>query len=216
MEKKNRPLRLDLPAAVVYLDDIEHLVELFREVCEHVEIESDEYKFGGLEDLKIMKSSSLRSITLRSTNPWITVEIGPEKIHVYAGDSTPALRGLVACVSDHFKGRASFIQRGFLNYLLSSILVVTLIPSALHHGKQPDPSWLILAGLGLVAILGLGWIWWSISGIGRRHVVRLESRAHATSFLVRKKDDLLLALVSGAIGALLGVIGSLVTNKLTK
>jgi len=93
---KAKNLSESFPPARLFLDDIEKIIEAFKEISDTtVSLENEVAYFENAEDLKNLKSEFITSLTINSAKPYVSLDFEPDGIRFYAAEDTLLSRGLL-------------------------------------------------------------------------------------------------------------------------
>jgi len=232
--EKARSKEENLPSLRVYRSELDKIMHLFGEYCETVTLSDDEHIWeDGFSELREKMGPRLRKFQIKGEHPTVilTFEQGAIKLKVEYEDGGSAVAEnkradhLFLRLKEYLSLHLTLAARLMSNTVVSilSTLGTLLVGIAIVTSPRPanvDPNaiyvdlkhgLILLVGFGLLALIAI---------VGTRrtgyYFAYYGDAAEITSFWTRKKDDLVLALLTTMIGAILGVIGTLVVQHFTK
>ena len=191
-------------------DDLASIEAVLRDSAEGLEIETDGFQFDSLEELTTkFHDRTLRGVDIRTRRPYVSIELTRMWAKLYLGSSINASAGLFYRL-DRILSRARRPLWPLYSYYFIWVLNgVFLLSTPLHRYIGASAATPLVAG-------SLAWVIWANCVRFRRHSLITLAARGSSSFWARKKDDLLLALVSALLGAILGVAGTLLAPYVHK
>lgn len=197
----------DFPSVTLYIDDIEEIVALFASACEHVEIETGEFKTSDPSELTDMaskfRSGRFPRVKISGHVPYVSLELLPQRARAYISEDSVEQRGVISKARDVLNRRKKLkpgLVSGFFVFVLSTV----------GFNLIEDRQFTI----GFI-LLGFAFLCWPvIVNLSMKNTVtvntsRLSDRSH---FFSRKRDDLILAMISAIVGGAIAIV----VAKLTK
>jgi len=189
-----------LRLVTLYRDDLENLVKIFHELTGAIDIQTAGYRLANLEELPQLRTDTIDSLALRCHDPYVSLTIEPGRIWLYIDDNSPVQRGLFEKIKAYINSKYPLGRWVLDNSIMPGNLGGASL-ALLVMGAMRGSNLFLTIGIAGV-ILSFFWIWWAIFGVRKRRIMILTRRSEASNFLVRKKDDLILAIVSALLGAL--------------
>jgi hypothetical protein len=188
----------DFPPATLYIDDVVQVIDLFLQACERLEIKSGEYKITDKSELNELvtkfPSGRFPGIQIQGYEPYVSVDFRPYGIRVYISEDTLVQRGIVA-------GIREIVARGKKRRADFAFNLLFYVGIAAGTWQLMSKDYVLggfLIGLSFLAIpLAIR------STMRNNVVVYNKTRGEIKSFFERKKDDMVLAIISAAVGALI-------------
>jgi hypothetical protein len=204
MKKLNQPLSKEYMPLKLYLDDLNEIEGIVKESTATMELEADGFQFASVEEMAHkLRDRSITGVKLTISQPYSTIELERLWAKLYVSSSETLGAGLFHKL-DHVLAQA----RRPLWFLYSYYFVSPLGSLA---------GIMILKSLWALGIGPIGWALWVFFVRSRRHsLVIIVARKGIGSFWTRKKDDIILVGMGAFIGAILGVIGTLLISYLSK
>jgi len=198
------------PQVKLYLDDVEEIVKILKEISNEIEIKTEEYAFSDVSELTKTYAEDFTNLEIGSRNPYINIAFRRYRLSVYASEQTLAILGAIQKIKDLLRKRKrSWILRRY--YLV--ILIDTTLTLILARGVT---SWFSVAPLpidllnGIVVVLNFSLIWKSYK-IPHSLIIP-QRRLERISFWKRNRDQILVGIICAILG---GLFVSLL-NYLTK
>lgn len=83
-----------LPPVFLYLDDIEQIVDVFKEVATSVNISTGENELESLSEIDQLGKKTLHSFYLSIREPYISLDMQPYRIWLHIHKDDPLSRGV--------------------------------------------------------------------------------------------------------------------------
>jgi len=200
MKKLTQSLSVyDFPPATVYLDDIAAIYQLLCQLAQQVEIECKDTAFESLDELAQYGQTipMVHELEFHCTGPYISFSLGPDRIRMYASVSTLELQGAASSLRQiiaHRKKALAILYSAIGPFIPGAILGPFLVLAAIGW---PQP---ILVATGAVGVI-LGVLVFRQAILSSRQycTIVLKYKAEAPSFLERKKDDILLVVITAVV-----------------
>lgn len=233
MKRKKSYSRSFLPLRV-YLDDLYTITQIITEHAYRVSIEADEFQLDNVDEFKQIEQTVISSCEIAGffkierggeiSTEFVKVNLGKSNAYTYiSDDSISLLRGVVSQVENVLsKSPRLFINRFSNPRIIWPFMIIMLTLSfyvgrqdwhfGLNHGQfyVQNPGW---AYLGLLSLIGLAFSTFiSYININQHCLIVLKHKHETPSFLERKKDDLILIVISSFLGFLAGLLVALLTR----
>ena len=196
MERVSNKHDEDFPAATLYLDDVVEVVDTFAKTCGSLEIASGEYKITDPSELPALAakfpSGRFDNLKIQGFKPYVSLELRAYGARTYISEDTLEQRVVVTSAREVLQKCRKFKPESMANLALFSLAALStwafIVKSYFIFGS------LVLAAFALLSFSLRLRMKYTV-------VVYTKNRSEARSFLQRKKDDVLLAVISAAIGA---------------
>jgi hypothetical protein len=201
--KEYRPLK-------IYLDNIEDIVALFQENGISYTISTDNFEYDSITELRLNSNEKqTKTLSIKTSNPHIVLEFEPHSARIFISEDTTFTLGLYHQIDFIIKSSQRLFSITYSYFFIYAIapLVQMLAFTSLDNVLPVFIKYSFLAF----------WLVW----FGRAFYITLFNHSNInliykssiSNFFTRKRDDLIIALISGFIGAILGVIGTILTKK---
>jgi hypothetical protein len=210
MRELDKPISKEYLPLTLFRDDLESIERVLKQSTEAVEIEAGGFQFDSIDEL-ITKLSDrrVREMEIRASRPYIRIELAPMWAKLYVGSSANASAG-------PFYRLDQVLRRARRRlWPLYSFYFVWIVNGALWVSIPLRPKVSRAATIVFTAT-SLAWVVWTVYVRLRRHSTIILIPRGSASFWVRKKDELLLAVVSALLGAILGAAGVLLVRYFGK
>lgn len=206
MKKISPQYSESLPPVKLFLDDVEKILETFRELGEEIIIQTAEYEIENLEELTKLHRDQITDIKILHRKPFVSLSLNNSGIHLYIEKDTPELRGVFAKIKD-----VLLCRKRYLAFNESDILLVTtpIIFLAGMNIYENDWSKKIL-GIGLLIVGVFIFIRSFVISTKKYALIILKYSNQEMPFWIRNMDNIFVAVIS----AFLGYLISLLTNIL--
>jgi len=192
-----------LKPARLYMDDLEKIVDILRDLSSQIEISAEGYGIDNVRQLPDLKVDCLHSLQIRSREPYLSLEFKPSSIWLYIDRDDAASRGtfekIKRVVSERRRGMTWLVQ----NSILVGLFTGASVPLMIWSKSSSGINWAMFALGVVVMILGALWIWYGFHDRFKRYAIIVPKyRVDSPSFFRRNADNILLAFVSAVLGAL--------------
>lgn len=194
MEKITKSHEVRFPACKVYLNQLAEIKDVLEKISKQVEVRTDRYRLAAIEEFRTLKPQLVESIEIACEQPYIDVSLRKWDARFYSSKDTLEIRG----AADEIRNILGRHERKVFTWFMSG--PISGIPFGLGVifllEKQFIPA-LIFPALGLL---------WIIGGVYVSHkwriVFRFINESEETSFISRKRDEVLIAFVAALLSAL--------------
>lgn len=206
MERRDPSISENYSPVILHLDDFTEIVEILNGGGKSPEISTEEYRFTSIDEVcQKHQSGRLTSLSIKSTSPYLTLDLYRSSCRLYVGSSRPEAAGLfwkIDSVLRRCQRPAAWVYSWPGSLGIGILFGLSLNPAFKLH---------LAVGLALIALWGAWNLWFLRVQLRYHSLVILEPRAGTgiRGFINRNKDQLLLALISALLGLILGIIGTL-------
>ena len=216
MKRKEKPSSVEIPPVRLFLEDLEEIEEVYKKYCKELKIETEDFEFDSVEELKNIGKDKLNSLSFNSHDPYISVNFSPSNARIYSSEPDPKSVGIVAILKNILDKRLTPLRHLISKWVLI-ILNILLFISVMAFLILKDLN----ENMNIIAIIPLSffifWILWMMWGwrfdIKKHSVIYLKNRSSKKNFFSRKKDDIILAIISSIFGCLLTLLVIYLTGK---
>jgi hypothetical protein len=186
----------DFPPTTLYIDDIKRIVDLFSEVCARVDVKAGEFKISDRSELNDLAakfpSGRFPDIQIQGDKPYVSVDFRPYSIRAYISEDSLIQRALITGVREVVtQGKKRKADFGF-----NILFYVGIAAGTWQLAMKEYVVGLFLIGFSF-SIIPLA----IRSALRNNVIVHSKGRGEIKSFFERKKDDMVLAIVSAILGA---------------
>ncbi|MDP3083046.1 MAG: hypothetical protein Q8N44_05070 [Rubrivivax sp.] len=196
MERVSNKHDEDFPAATLYMDDVVQVLDTFAKACESVEVTASEYKITDPNELPALAAKfpqeRFDDLKIQGFKPYVSLELRSYGARTYISEDTIEQRVVVTSAREVLVRCRKFKPDSIANvaYLLLAVTSVWAVMAKAHFVFFA----LVLAAVALLPF--------SVRlRMKNTVIVYTKNRSEAKGFLQRKKDDLLLVVLSAALGA---------------
>jgi hypothetical protein len=199
----------------LYGEDFAKLVALFNSYCETVEISDDKAIYQSLDEAAEKIDGKITNIEIVGKNPNISLSLknnGSWLAQLFDKTEMPQteldqLDLAYIRIKEFLDKRRIFRFELFSPFIIFCVgtVIIAIGTSVLVRGPAAYRGYVLVVGWVLITALAAANKTFS-SDVG---IVSLKPKASATTFWNRKKDDLMLGLITAVLGAILGIIGTL-------
>jgi hypothetical protein len=208
MKKKATPLSKQYYPLILWADDLNDIWNILNARTKSIKIESEENIFDTIEEyIRHFSPRPQTYLQITSADPYVSIDLTNMAARLYADENAKDSSGIfyeidriLRSAQRRFYFGYSFI---FTSFLIGLIWVSNLFPPIRFASHQFDIR-LVIVPLTFI------WVSWvSFIQLKRFSKIRLERRASAISFLQRNSDQLVVGVIAAVIGALAGIVGTL-------
>lgn len=207
MEKITKSRFESLPPIKLYLDDIEKIVDILRELSSEIKIETEEYALKDVNEFASLNKEKLAELRIRSLEPHLSLDLGPRHVWLDIAEDIPSSRGTFEKIKEvllsrrrKFAGFAGNLEGGLIVSLILGFATISMGLKAIEGGGA-----LFSIGAVIMLLISLVFGRWYFRVISKESsLIILKRRNQQQSFFQRNKDriivGIILALASGFIG----------------
>lgn len=214
MEKLPQPISTELPSAILYRDELERMAGIIRDGCEELSIEIPGARYTTIAELLDSRPANqpLHQLRLIGHRPYLTVEFHRMWLRLYTSDDSGKARGLYEQVKDVLTRSKRTVQPNLRVMGLNAALL------GIAWGATTEAYLVGLTTMAAIcAIIGIASagfsVWLFQTGNKAWSTIYPVARHQAPSFLTRRKDELIFAIVVAILSSLITVV---ITNWVQK
>jgi hypothetical protein len=213
----------------MYRTELDQLVKFFEDRCAKVEISDNDHRYESLDEMKKHVGPRIKALDIRGENPSVHFLLNqkellpgppgaPPTASFYNELRTEEITDDAEALFLKIKEFLSSYQRQSTTWLLliALVFVGASIFSFSFLGTPAYREYRTVLTVVLLSSLTFAILLLSLATTLSRNYLMLETRLSSPSFLKRKRDDLILGILIALFGAVLGIIGTLVTQHFTK
>lgn len=212
MEKLKKHICKEYLPVKIYVDDLEKIVAVLDDNSIKYSLETDNYKYDSLTELiNATADRKTKNLKIQTSNPYMTIEFHKMWAKIYVSVDDMLTTGLFHKIDEIINQSRRLIPFFYSYSFVWLVNILLPIESALlNRDGKLFPEY-------IDTTLYILWVFWLARATYIRLVkhssIQLIKKEHVSSFLQRKRDDLILALLSALVGAILGIIGTILTTK---
>lgn len=218
MEKRKKSIFEKLPPARLFLDDINEIVGIFKEISNDVEIETEDYKLEDVSEMRNLNSDYINELMITSHQPYLTLRFEPYKAYFHSSEDTLIVRGALEKIRKIFSTKPNRLLNFYNNYIIK--IIYNLLPiisgGMLGYGFisiSENKNYYIFIYTGILLLLiTLATSWQRASLRNKYSVIYLFNEKDRKSFWKRNQDSI----ISGIIGSLFVAIMAWFASELIK
>lgn len=191
MEKITKSYSEKLKPVVLYLDDIQKIVDVFKEASENIEIVSSNYKFNDVDELKELKKEYINELKIHVNSPYISFDIRKSYVELYSSSSGVTEMGVIQGVKAYIKS-----SNNHFSIFYSLIYPLIFFYTGLVLYILYDTGFYFNISISLMTIGAILYFINYYNRFYRKSFIYLCDRIDRPNFFKRNKDDLILALIS--------------------
>lgn len=204
MKRKSKSISKQYLAIKIYLEDLESIERILKNSAKKFKVETDEYEFTSIAELKNQyKNTKPINLTISAWEPYIYIELNKLYVRLYCDSDDTSSSGIYYRLD---KILSSATRKPNFFYTYKSVFVISLfslIPNSLINKIHPQALtlWKTLFILWFILVLRMLYI----RGFNSSDI-NLVNKDAIQDFFSRNKDQIIVGLLNGAIGAILGVV----------
>jgi len=189
-----------LKNVVLYLDDLERIVEVFKEVTDKVDITLDSYALDNLSEIETLDEEFFNSVSIYGIDRSLVLSIDKSKVYLAEYEGSLETRGFFEKVKKILNERRRKFSWLFHSFWIIPILVFLSIFLIIFSNQHNN---ILLKIIGILIIIFV--IIWpgQLIGVFYRNKIYTSRKSELSSFWKRKKDDIILAIISALIGGVI-------------
>jgi hypothetical protein len=197
-----------LKPVVLYNDDIHDLVEILNRSFGEIKIEAASYELEHIQELEKISGEKINELKIEGQDPHISIELKPYTVSLCINDDTHHQLGAFEEVKQFLNSKCSkfswlihstTIPAILLGLSLNYIIIVAMEIYELNKN--------LLAFSILLCLISIAWIYYAVNSSSNNYsVIYLKKERKDGSFFRRKKDEIILSLISMTFGAVVSII----------
>ena len=207
MEKiKESSKSQSFPSVELFLSDLEEIYEILTETSKEINISSGEYVYESLRDLRENNPQKIKKLEFQGHNPYISLSFkkSVNSVWLHIGDVTKESENAFYRISAILNKKKLPLSKFFtfpLFVIFNIIFFILLcIPKDLIQNIFPSKiSFLSFVFLPLILS-----IFCFLFSTGYLSKINLINKNERSTFIKRKKDDIILLIMGAIIGTIIG------------
>jgi hypothetical protein len=228
--KRRGPLveRINFGIVRVYLDDIQEMFSILKEIADEVRIQADGFVATEPKDLLDIPSDAINELTIVATQPNVTVTLSRNTATLEATDADTMTLGAVKRIEERMRHRRRPLKKVLWNtkkmpslaiiaIVLGLISVVLAIAALGSDPQNPPPpgtttiSYEVAIGIWVTTALAIAL---SVTVTARRQAIVIpRPQKDAPPFWERNRDEIAINAAFTVIGGVLGIVGTLLLQS---
>lgn len=207
MKQISKSIRKDFKMPLIYLDDLEAIEEVLKgNSVRDFKIKTSDFEYDSVSEINSNQKHT-NELSISARDPYISVDFNKYSTYLYASESETKTVGIVTKIAEIIKKRERklrWFSAKISVWLAGPLFVIAfgILVKVREKGVE-EVRW-----IGPV-ILALIIIWWALD---YRHSLHLFSdiafirRDEQKSFFVRKKDEIILVIITVILTSVLTII----------
>ena len=193
------------PSVELFLSDLEEIYEILTETSKEINISSGEYVYESLRDLRENNPQKIKKLEFQGHNPYISLSFKKSinSVWLYIGDVTKESENAFYRISAILNKKKLPLSKFFtfpLFVIFNIIFFILLcIPKDLIQNIFPSKI-SFLSFVFLPLILSIFCFLFSTGYLSKINLINKNKRS---TFIKRKKDDIILLIIGAIIGFIL-------------
>lgn len=210
MEKKTKSISKSLPPVKLFLKDINKIYEIFNTLNHSVQLETEDHILESIEELSNIDEEKINNISYKISEPYISLQMSKLSIFLYASSDDYTSKGIFNELKNYL-----FSKRRKLHNIIESPFIAGFFNGSFLAANL---FYIISVPLGLLAtialLLSIFYLKWVINQNTNWHtIIYLRISNKELSFFQRKKDEIILIVISSILGAILGALFTYLITK---
>jgi len=188
MEKINKPIRKEYLPVVLYVEDLEHIIDAFRVGGNKIEVRTDEYSFSSVSELSDHYGvQQPKYLIISSSNPFVELDLRKSETSYYIAGGSKDAYEIAYKLDKILSARQRIPSWAYSTYFVFSFFFLGVMLGYWVKG----------------AILpGLVWYGWAAYiNLYKHSKIVLEKRNNKRGFFKRNSDTIILLLIGAVAGA---------------
>jgi hypothetical protein len=222
--KRRGPLvkRISFGIVRVYLDDIQEIFSILKEIADDVRIQADDFVATEPQDLLDWSSDTINELTIVATQPSVTVILSGKTATLEATDADTMTLGAVKRIEERMGQRRRPLKRllwntdqppalvGLAIGLGLAAFVISIV--ALADSSPTEVGVALVVGIWAAALLTIAL---SVIMTARRQAIVIpRAQKEAPPFWERNQDQIAINAIFTVIGAGLGIAATLLVQSI--
>lgn len=196
MERVSNKHIEDFPASTLYLDDLTEIIDTFAQACKEIEVTAGDFKITDTSELKALAAKftdgRFADVKIQGYDPYVSLELWSFRARAYISEDSLDQRGVVSKIREVLH-RQRKMRPDLVVDIASGLLLAIFIWQLIVEAYLLSTPFLLAAvALSTFSVR---------MRIKNTVIVYSKNRNEVNSFFQRKKDDVLLAVISAALGA---------------
>lgn len=193
------------PSVELFLSDLEEIYEILTETSKEINISSGEYVYESLRDLRENNPQKIKKLKFQGHNPYISLsfEKSINSVWLYIGDVTKesenAFYRISAILNKKKLPLSKFFTFPLFVIFLSIFFILLYIPKDLIQKISPSK----ISSLSFVFLPLILSFFCFLFSTGYLSKINLINKNERSTFIKRKKDDIILLIIGAIIGFIL-------------
>jgi hypothetical protein len=194
-----------LPPVKLYLDDIHNFFQILSEVSTDVKIETQGYEFKSVSDLKELDKDSIHAFKIYSSDPYISLDISSgSTIWLFTDKDLPAQRGVFEKMKKELIEKKRY-SIPIIIYLILFTLIFNIALFFVPYIEIPLKYFPLIILFTFGISFFIGYIAYRILQ-SKKSIIFLDKKIDSPNFWNRNKDQLIVAVASSVVGAIIGTV----------
>lgn len=203
MKVKEKTLRKEFGPLKLFLDDLYFIEEILKRDNETIEIETEDYKFSSIKELKETNDGeTLTRLVMSTRSPYISVDLLPSSSYIYSSSDTTFAEGIFSKITKRFDGKERkpkyFYSFWPLIIGLNSFIYISYVPKI--WDSLPRAVWLFLG-----FVIFSWYTYASYINLKKHSEINIIEKKNVKGYFSRNKDTITTAIISGLIVAIVMV-----------
>jgi hypothetical protein len=194
----------------VHIDDLNEIERIIKESCAGVEVDAAGFKFDSITEMvENLRGRSIIGVKITTSKPYATIDFMKLYTHLYVSSSDTLGSGLFHKLDQIVRRTRRPLWFFYTSYFAWGLgILLPVISSFILTDSKYYYTFVSLV---------FAWILWVVYvRLQRQSLVILTAQSSLGNLWTRKKDEIVIAVISAAIGAILGIIGTVLVNQLSK
>lgn len=211
MEKIDKYMLKEYWPLVVHVDILEKIVDIFGATCGKVEIQTDEYIFDSISELKAyFKDYHPESIKIVTPKPYCVLELNSKWAKLYVSSSTTEYSGIFYKINDILlkaQRRPNFAYSYYFMVIAPNIVFL----AEKFFPKNIIDNYLIFT----VQLLLYTWaVWGFFIRLKKYSKIDLKAVSRKPGFFSKHADQIILSIIVAAVTTFINIFGQELVKKI--
>ena len=209
MEKLDKPQTKSYGPCVIWANDLDNILYELKD-CEKIEFIADDVKYDSVDEFIIDRHEIRPSeLTIRTQNPYLTIDLDPLWAKLYVSSSKLLESGLFLKV-DSILSKCERTPR--ISFTFWPPLVIIWIASGVFFLEVSEPHGYLIILMLLILIAWTTYVAYiRAKKFTTIYPVRRENKP---SFITRNIDSIVIAIISAILGAAVGAAATKIADNM--
>lgn len=204
MKKLDQSISQEYLPVKLHLNDLVEMQQILRESTKNYKLQSSGYIYDSIEELASnIGKHELFELEISSSEPYARIEFTRMWAKLYVGSSKLDSAGLF---HNLHRILAKSRRRLWIMYSYYTVWGLNILSFAATYVQSPWRSVFSFSALTMV-------FWVLFIRLRRHSTIILVSRDVPVTFWSRNKDEIIIALISAIMGAILGILGTILVDN---
>jgi hypothetical protein len=204
MKKQEKITRISFDPIILYIDDVKRIFEIISDVSEHFSVIADGYVLDDKSEIDMLDSKEIHELIITSNEINVSIEMKNYQTVIWGNEKDTKSWGTILVLKDLLEKCQRKIWKIRKTFYPSYLILYSFVSLSMSLVKDIGKwrIYVLIPGVIIYVIVAILFIMDITVRAKKYSTIRLYKRG-MNSFFIRQKDQILLSIISGIIGALL-------------